>query len=75
MTPPIQPQAVRCFDEPPLTGAQVNALLNISTTTRWRLEKRGLLLPIANMRRKLYAQVAIRNFIHAGLAKSGGSAR
>lgn len=51
------------FDGAPLTGAQVNKLLNISTTTRWRLEKRGLLVPVPNLRRKLYAQAAIRRFL------------
>ena len=45
------------------TAAEVNQLLSISSVTRWRLEKRRLLLPVAGLRTKLYSRRAVEAFL------------
>lgn len=74
MTNPIkQDEASDAFENRPvLTGNDVNRLLNISSVTRWRLEKRGLLTPVPHLRRKLYAREEVLAFISG---KTAGQSR
>ena len=51
------------------TAEQVCAALQISKVTLWRLERRGLLRPIASLRHKRYSAAAVRDFL-AGRAGS-----
>lgn len=44
------------------TSNQVCAALQISPVTLWRLEKRGLLVPIRNLRHKRFSVAAVRRF-------------
>jgi hypothetical protein len=45
------------------TKAELCKLLHISTVTLWRLEKRGLLVPIPSIRHKIYSKVAVEAFL------------
>jgi hypothetical protein len=42
--------------------------LGVSSTTLWRLEKRGLIAPIGGLRTKLFSIAAIRRFVDGGKA-------
>jgi hypothetical protein len=56
---------------PPLltyTTAQVCAALQISPTTLWRLEQRGLLAPIPHLRHKRYSVAAVQKFASSATA-------
>ena len=53
------------------TGSEINQVLSISSVTRWRLEKKGLLLPVAGLRHKLYSRRTLEEF----LARKGGDER
>jgi hypothetical protein len=44
------------------TADQVCAALQISKVTLWRLEKRGLLRPLPQLRHKRYPTEAVRRF-------------
>lgn len=45
------------------TGKELNELLHISSVTRWRLEKRGLLMPVPGLRHKLYSIKEVEAFL------------
>ena len=46
------------------SGKEVDALLKISATTRWRLEKKNLLKAVPGIRRKLYSRRAVEAFLN-----------
>lgn len=50
---------------PPIsyTRAELKKILDLSTVTLWRLEKRGLLLPVPGLRRKIYSAEAVQRFL------------
>lgn len=60
-----EPSETRIEKQIPLafTAEEVNRLLHISSVTRWRLEKRGLLKPVLGLRHKLYARRAVEEFL------------
>jgi predicted site-specific integrase-resolvase len=42
--------------------------LGVSSTTLWRLEKRGLISSVAGIRTKLYPVAVLRRFVEKGAA-------
>ena len=42
------------------------AALGISPVSLWRLEKRGLLMPLPQLRHKLYSVEALKKFVGGG---------
>ena len=57
------PPAARNPERLAYTKAELCELLHISTVTLWRLEKRGLLVPIPSIRHKIYSKVAVEAFL------------
>ena len=47
------------------TAQEVCTVLKISAVTLWRLEKRGLLTPVPDIRHKRYSVDAVRRFANA----------
>ena len=45
------------------SGRELQVLLGCSHVTLWRLEKRGLLKPVAGIRTKLYSRKSVENFL------------
>lgn len=52
------------------SGSELDALLGISTVTRWRLEKRGLLRAVPGIRTKLYSRKAVEAFLDGKVVPS-----
>jgi DNA-binding transcriptional MerR regulator len=50
------------------TKAELCEALRVSPVTLWRLEKKGLLEPVAGLRHKLYSKAAVERFIEGGAA-------
>jgi hypothetical protein len=48
------------------TKAELCKALRLSPTTLWRLEQRGVLLPIAGLRHKIYPVAAVERFLAKG---------
>ncbi len=48
------------------TLAETCSAIGISPTTIWRLERRGLLLPIQGLRHKRFSVNAVRRFVEGG---------
>ena len=53
-------------------GHEVDQILGISPITRWRLEKRGLLTPVAGIKHKLYSRRAVEAFLDGRSGKAVG---
>lgn len=51
------------------TSDQVCAALQISKVSLWRLEKRGLLTPLAHLRHKRYPIAGVQKLASGGAAK------
>ena len=43
--------------------AELCEVLQISPVSAWRLEKRGLLMPVPGLRHKIYARAAVDRFL------------
>jgi len=48
-------------------AAEAAAVLGISDTSLWRLEKRGLLKPVKHLRHRIYARTEIERFLRGGV--------
>jgi hypothetical protein len=48
--------------------------LNFSNTTLWRLERAGLLRPVAGVRSKFYARAEVERFLASRSAQAAGGA-
>ena len=46
------------------TGKEMQTLLDCSHVTIWRLEKRGLLRPVAGLHKKLYSRATVEAFLN-----------
>ena len=44
--------------------SDLKSVTGLSTTTVWRLEKRGLLRPVAGIRSKLYSRANVEAFLN-----------
>ena len=49
-------------------SAELRAALGVCGVTLWRLEKRGLLLPVPGLRHKLYSREAVQRFLNGKAA-------
>ena len=49
--------------------SDLKSVTGLSTTTVWRLEKRGLLRPVAGIRSKLYSRAAVDAFLSGSTSK------
>ena len=45
------------------TAAEVKKLLNVGSTTLWRLKKDGVLMPVHGIRHLIYSRKAIDTFL------------
>lgn len=50
------------------TKSELCAALGLSPVSLWRLEKRGLLLPVQGLRHKLYTVESVQRFLKGGNA-------
>lgn len=57
------------------TKAQLLDVLPVSSTTLWRWEKRGILMPIPGIRHKLYSVAAVRRIVEQGVPETNVSVR
>ncbi len=57
------PPAARNPERLAYTKTELCELLHLSTVTLWRLEKRGLLVPIPSIRHKIYSKAAVDAFL------------
>ena len=51
------------------TGKEMQTLLDCSHVTIWRLEKKGLLRPVAGLHKKLYSRAAVDAFLSGSTSK------
>lgn len=47
---------------------ELSQLLGLSPVTLWRLEKKGILRPVAGVRHKLYSATAVSRFLDGRVA-------
>jgi len=62
--PPVtNPEASQQIERLAYTKKELLAYLNLSPVTLWRLEKRGLIRPIAGIRHKRYSVAEVKRFL------------
>ena len=75
--PPVtQSEAAQKIERLAYTKKELLVSLSLSPVTLWRLEKRGLIHPIAGIRHKIYSVAEVKRFLarraESYTAKTGG---